>query len=208
MSQRRRRAADAMEKTLEVPVVLVTDNDLSSFTSAWPVHPAVPFLTPVHRADYFRIYFLLHYGGGYSDIKNHVESWRPHFKKIIASPSVWMVGVPELKGMNADLPGDNFPPDYYKKLMSNGWFIARPGNDFLCHVLKEQEVFLDTKLDALRAHPGTNLGRCCVTAAEQRQHEYPIGWVELLGMRMSHVSQWYHEHFEKIMKLPSVTDYI
>ena len=62
MSENRRRAAETMERALEVPVILVTEDNLNSFTK-WPVNPNVRFLSGNHQSDYFRIYFLLHYGG-------------------------------------------------------------------------------------------------------------------------------------------------
>jgi hypothetical protein len=62
MNDNRKRAADTMERILEVPVILVTTENLESFTK-WPVNPFVKYLSGNHQSDYFRIYFLLHYGG-------------------------------------------------------------------------------------------------------------------------------------------------
>ena len=62
MSENRKRAADTMERILELPVILVTAENIDSFTK-WPVNPNVKHLSGVHQSDYFRIYFVLHYGG-------------------------------------------------------------------------------------------------------------------------------------------------
>ena len=62
MSENRAKAFKSMEGTLQLPIILVYDDNVRDFLR-WPVHEAVWLLSGVHISDYFRIYFTLHYGG-------------------------------------------------------------------------------------------------------------------------------------------------
>ena len=62
MSENRARALRSMEEILQLPVILVYDDNVRDFLR-WPVHEAVWLLSGVHISDYFRVYFTLHYGG-------------------------------------------------------------------------------------------------------------------------------------------------
>jgi hypothetical protein len=178
---------------------------VSDFTR-WPVSPFVPFLSGVHRADYFRIYFMYHYGGGYTDVKNMGESWKPYFKEF-ENPDVWMVGVPEIRGGMAWPPGPHkWPGDnYWENMISNGFMIARANNEFLKEVHDMQNQILREKADALIAHPPPDPGRCCQGVDPKG---YPIGWAEILGELMAFKAQNYYTHFSRIMKFPPMGNYI
>ena len=108
-----------MREHMEVPIRLITTSNLHQYTK-WYVHPAVNFLSGVHKADYFRIYFLLYYGGGYSDIKRWRSSWKDAFDSF-NDPTTWVVGVPELRGGVASPPHKDFS-DSYDLLISNCFF--------------------------------------------------------------------------------------
>jgi hypothetical protein len=80
-----------------VPVCLVTESNLAQFNkSGSPMHP-VAFegaLSKNHLADYLRVYFMHHYGGGYHDVKPHAAaaSWADYFSAF-KNASLWMVGI-------------------------------------------------------------------------------------------------------------------
>jgi hypothetical protein len=62
LTTNRARALTVMENILGLPVILVGDLNIQSFLK-WPVHPDVPYLSGNHKSDYYRIYFMYHYGG-------------------------------------------------------------------------------------------------------------------------------------------------
>ena len=202
ISENRTRALRTIESILEVPVVHLTRSNITEFTK-WPVHPGIDFLSGVHKADYFRVYFMLHYGGGYTDIKHMVEPWGKYFEEFI-DPDVWMVGVPEIKGGVARRPGTNYSADYYTHMISNGFMLARQNNPFLVEVHRLQNEDLDMRYETLIAHPSPTDGRCCQGMDAKG---YPIRWAELCGELMAYAAQEYFSHFKRVMRMPSLKDY-
>jgi hypothetical protein len=67
---------------------VVTDNNIAFFTK-WYVHPGVQYLSGNHKADYFRVYFMYYYGGGYADIKRQVGSWQKYLAAFRDPMSRW-----------------------------------------------------------------------------------------------------------------------
>lgn len=201
LTENRARNLDAMEHKLQIPVRFVTLGNLSNYLH-WPVHDAVSYLSAVHKADYFRVYFCLYYGGGYADIKQMVEPWNLFFEKF-KDDQVWMIGVPEVPNGVASPPNVTFPADYYKKVISNGFFISRPNNSFLKTVHEMQNQLLDRYAEELKSHPAPS-DRCCFN----HENGYPIGWTELLGELMAVAAMNVSEHFSRVMKMPSLEGYI
>jgi len=124
MQGARRASKNALEQTVGVPLVLVTDANLDKYVlQEHPLHPAFPNLTPVHKSvraqapghrsmhsigsnatpppqDYLWAYFGHHYGGGFHDIKAPCGSWSPYFdrfsqRKAWSNASVWIFGLSE-----------------------------------------------------------------------------------------------------------------
>ena len=72
--------------------LLVTPRDLPEWEVLdAPFHPVVGALSYIHRADYFRAYFLHHHGGGYADLKRPTHDWNGVFDRMDAGDS-WMAG--------------------------------------------------------------------------------------------------------------------
>lgn len=51
-----------------------------------PIHEGFKYLTPVHQSDYFRIYCMHNFGGGWTDIKHFHYDFRPYFEKLYNDP--------------------------------------------------------------------------------------------------------------------------
>lgn len=201
MSPKRENALRSMESVLQVPVILLTKSNITQFLK-WSVHPAFQYLSDNHKSDYLRIYFMLHYGGGYSDIKHMVEPWRDYFNEF-KDPNVWIVGVPEMPGGVEVRPGINYPPDYYKSMISNGFMIARPNNRLLQEVHDIQDEILDKHSQALKENPSPQ-PRCCYGPPKG----YPLRWPELMGENMALVAGKYIGHLSRKMAMPSLSDYL
>lgn len=90
-----------------IDVVLVTPDNLPEFVLPdAPLHPAYGYLSAVHKSDYLRAYFMHHHGGGYSDVKKPLRSWRAAFARLGASSVHWSIGYREVAASAVpQLPG-------------------------------------------------------------------------------------------------------
>ncbi len=69
MSENLKNAIKSLQDTSGVPVKIVTQHNLADYiVPGYPLHEAYDHLSFVHKSDYLRCYFMLHYGGGYSDV--------------------------------------------------------------------------------------------------------------------------------------------
>ena len=88
MSPNRLKALTTMANSgLEV-IFLTKENIEGWVLDSDPLHPAFQYLSAIHRADYLRMYFMHHYGGGYSDIKNINHSWIAAAEKLKTSSRI------------------------------------------------------------------------------------------------------------------------
>ena len=71
MSDKRKKCLDSIKQNIGVKVILITPNNLDKYIlKDYPLHKSYKYLSEVHKSDYLRTYFMHHYGGGYTDIKN------------------------------------------------------------------------------------------------------------------------------------------
>ena len=61
-----------------------------------PIHEGFQYLSDHHQCDYFRLYMLHSFGGGYADIKHSHFDWNPYFKKLYDNPDKYAMGYPEI----------------------------------------------------------------------------------------------------------------
>ena len=201
MSERRRQSLKEMERNLKVPITLVTEENLKDYLK-WPVHPSVPHLSKIHQSDYYRIYFCLHYGGGYADIKPIQEDWRPHFQTLRKNPDIWVIGVPEIFQTVRNLTGEGEARNH-SKYIRQSWFIVKPNNAYFEAIHEEQNRLLDLKGELLLKHPPTH-DRCC----QRGENGYPFFWEELLGQVMCRKAPTFFKHIAPLMKVPSYEGYL
>ena len=189
MPDARRRALRTMSSS-KLDVCLITKNNLAQWeVKGNPIHPAYAYLSAVHRADYLRVYFMHHYGGGYSDIKNINDSWVPAVDDLINSNAfgvgykeVGPRGVAMLRSWKYILLVLN-----WKYLLGNGAYIFKPGTEFTKKWLERTEICLSRKLNELKSnparHPEDYKGR---KLSKEGGHlidysKYPLRWSEMLG---------------------------
>lgn len=168
------------------PVLLLTPANTSSWIKPdAPFHPAFPFLSEVHRADYLRVYLMHHWGGGYTDIKRTSASWRPHFAQLRAAPDAFGLGYSEIGPQGVahppDTDGDEMKADAHR-LIGNCAYIFRRNTAFTRRWLANTEAALDGKLAALRHHPAQHpADRLGITLPDGSTSQYPLRWAEVLG---------------------------
>ncbi len=155
MNENRQRSFELMKSNLGVPVCLVTKENLHEFVlPEYPLHPAFPFLSDVHKSDYLRIYLLHHYGGAWHDIKptnvNFSQVWDEFH-----DPEVYFVGRPEVKGGPAKVfdGNGNWMPDCWTDLVGCGWWVGRPRTPLSAELFQNINTLLDTNLELLKKYP-------------------------------------------------------
>lgn len=174
MTQNRLGCMYNLRTQTESNIILVTVDNLASFIKADdPLHEAYQYLSETHKCDYLRIYFMHHYGGGYTDIKSPRRSWAEAFQQMRDDPSKIINGYHE-KGEHAIA----YRPaaDKWAMLCGNGSYILRPYTELTYRWYKAMLAKMDEKLEELRSHPA-----CRVEDAKEWGSGYPLEWNEMLG---------------------------
>jgi len=173
MSRARLRGLMSLQSSCGVDVVLITPKNLDEYIVE-PLHQDYERLSLVHRSDYLRAYFMHHHGGGYSDIKPGLNSWRESFKCLGEN---YILGYREV-GRWAVAPCYSKPglrsklEKKWNSLVGCGAFICQPKTEFTREWLGEVEDTITLKRLALRAFPGNVMGD---------NPGYPLQWTEILG---------------------------
>ena len=175
MSASRQQCFNDAEAVLDGQLVLVSPAKLESFVKPeYPLHKAYPYLSLVHKADYLRCYFMHHYGGGYTDIKQHTQPWKPAFNLLRDSGS-WVVGYREVGKRGVAPVGGRLGGllrKNWRLLIGNCSYICKPYTSFTYDWYTEQHRRLDGFYDRLVENPGNVMGD---------NEGYPIRWTEILG---------------------------
>ena len=174
MTKNRLDCMNNLRTQTESNIILVTVDNLASYIKADdPLHEAYQYLSETHKCDYLRVYFMHHYGGGYTDIKSPRRSWAEAFRHMREDPTKIINGYHE-KGEYAIA----YRPFAHKweMLCGNGSYILRPYTSFTYRWYKAMLEKMDEKLVELRAHPATR-----VEDAKEWGTGYPLEWNEMLG---------------------------
>lgn len=122
MSDSRYKCYESILKNSNVEVVLVTDSNVLEFQiPERPFHPSFNLLSPVHKSDYLRPYFMYFYGGGYTDIKNTEYNWNPYFDLLDQSDKV-AIGYREKSPDDINYPAAKL---VYNEIIGTGVFAHK-----------------------------------------------------------------------------------
>lgn len=225
MSSNRRRCFESFAQTGLRPI-LVTAKELDSWIlPSHPLHEAYGLLSPVHRSDYLRAYFMHHYGGGYSDIKEHARSWLPTINQLAKSETYLGAGYREIRGGTVYLQHNridgrafvlsrsvnpltaafvtNLMRTVRPLLIGNGAFFFKKQTPYTKRWLGEVERRLDLLLPSLIAHPAQQV-RDSITSSSG----YPIPWSFLLGDISGPLGMAYSWRLLKTLPPPSFENYL
>lgn len=185
LTNNRKNAIQSIKNNCNAKFELVTKDNLSKYELAeHPFHPSFPYLSAVHKADYLRTYFMYFYGGGYTDIKPHTNSWLPLFRTLNQTHSAIAIGYPEETTKNIAYAKDfisflgnkrkinTHMRKNYHKLIGNGSYIFKPKTVFAKFWLYECERRLSLSHELLKKHPGNLYGN---------NPGYPLPWNSILG---------------------------
>jgi hypothetical protein len=185
MSDTRKICLENLKAISECTVVLVDPENLDQYIlKEHPLHPAYPYLSETHKADYLRTYFMNFHGGGYSDIKKTTGSWKQSFQDL-SNSEYWMCGYKEIENGVAYVPNK----DYWNELIGNGAYISKPRTPLTEEWYANMMTLLDTKLERLKQFPAKHPTDHC----NGNGKAYPIEWNEMLGRIFHNVSYKYKD---------------
>ena len=193
----RKKLIENMKNNIGVKVVLITCNNIHNYLK-YPIHPSVPYLSAIHKSDYFRIYFLLHYGGAYYDIKNINEDFSIYFDILDDDQYTTVIGAQEIKD------GIDYPPnmehrkEWYPYLIVNCAFVAKPYTNYMKEFQEKQHEILDKYYQKLKNRSDLDISPPLREPA--KWDNYPVRWAEILGEIHSYIGMKYRKNTRKIMK--------
>jgi hypothetical protein len=225
MSDNRKRGWDSFPTTGLEPI-LVTAHTLDRWTvPEHPLHEAYEFLSPTHRADYLRPYFMYFHGGGYADIKVQRESWSLAVERLLRSKRLIAAGYREVRGGTVWLQDNRVHgkvyvlsravPNFVVKfatnamraarplMIGNGAYYFKPGSAFARLWLAEAERRLDMLLPDLRRNPARD--------ARDRQGSgsgYPVPWSFILGDIFHPLSLAFSPFLSRDLPRPAFENYL
>jgi hypothetical protein len=185
MSEARSKCLLSIQRKLGCPSMHITLESLSRWCHPeFPLHPAFPYLSAVHRSDYMRCYLLHVYGGGYTDVKETTVSWCQFFDALASSPST-VLGYTEIGAHGVARVGGQLEAtlkENWQKLIGMCAMILKPRTEFTHSWYSQLHRVLDGKLAELKAnparHPQDHRG---AQFTDGTVSPYPIYWTEILG---------------------------
>jgi hypothetical protein len=183
MPSTRFKALKSMENS-GLNVVFIDSNNIQKWILPdHPLNPAYEYLCAIHRADYLRVYFMHHYGGGYCDIKYINKSWLESYQKLIDSEKM-CVGYREVSPLQVARVRSWLYPFIlwnWKKLLGNCAYIFKPNSAMTSLWLHRTEELLNKKYQYLKINPAIIPEEYKGKLVNGKQSNYPLRWSELLG---------------------------
>lgn len=200
--RRRENLAQLVRVQQGIEVVLVSPETLDDWiVPGFPLHPAYPNLSLVHRSDYLRAYLLHHHGGGYADIKRSRSRWSEVFTAFESS-DCWLAGYTEAHRLLVPLVGGSLERDLKRasrQLLGYGTLLARPRTALTEGWMSRVHVVLDHQAVALASFPGNVRGD---------NTGYPLAWTEILANVVAPLTWRYRDNVMHDDRLrPVLKDY-
>jgi hypothetical protein len=183
MPPSRRAALNTLLKT-GLEVIFITKENLDEWiVQDDKLHHSYANLSAIHRADYLRMYFMHHYGGGYCDIKNNRNSWLKSYDELYSGNKL-AVGYPEIGWKGVAMVGGF---EYIKliinsnKLIGNCAYIFKSKTKFTTEWHEKTTGILDFLSDELARNPANHPEDFRGKKIGGVESKYPLHWSQLLG---------------------------
>jgi len=235
MSENRKSSLEKLKNLSECEIIFITRDTLQHYIlPEYPLHEGFKYLSEIQQGDYLKCYFMHHYGGGYSDIKQTIGSWVPFFDRLYSNHDLYAIGYQEREvGHVARLencilkPSDSkFCRDFTlsddglswsSEHIRNNWFKLIGNGNFICKkntpLTKDWWDGLNEKMDGyleyLKQNPA-KWGRDCynhINPTTGEKSNYPIKWAVLNGNIFHPLTLKYSSNIEKNFYYPIMTNY-
>jgi FkbM family methyltransferase len=176
MSENRKKCLNNLRNNTDANVLLIDVYNYEDYIlQIAPLHPAFPYLSETHKADYLRAYFMHYYGGGYSDIKYATGSWLASFDEMSDPGNINIIcGYKEIGPHGVPVAELR---EHWEALIGGGCYIAKPNTEFTKKWYNRMVEVLDKKLEALKQNPAKHPQDC-----SEEGTGYPLAWQEILGV--------------------------
>jgi hypothetical protein len=212
MSAKRLIALNGIFQKIGVPFCLLNSETVLGWEKQdAPFHSAVKYLSSVHKSDYYRAYFMHHYGGGYTDIKQPQVNWMPFFKELDKSTQKIALGYTELRPTGVAI-NPNFLElnirDHYRKLIGMCSYIMRPNTELTSDYLNGVHEILDENQKVLAYFPAKSAYDNADGWFTNIKTGYPLRWTQI-GSEVYHYCLLKHSDglIQNDAICPFVTDY-
>ena len=202
---KRKRSLKQLKENIGVPLILITPKELDEYILPdFPLHPAYKYLSYIQKSDYLRCYFMHHYGGGYTDIKECTSSWNEAFDMLNNSDK-YIIGYPEGSHFGVCVKStygviSNDLQNYWRYVAGAGAYIHKPYTKYTEEWYNELLSRMDYYARALKANPGD----------ERRRDNlgYPIRWTDIAGnITQPLFLKYNHKVIQSSIILPNFADY-
>jgi hypothetical protein len=179
----------------DVEIRLITYDNIGSYLK-FPIHPAVPYLSSKHKADYFRIYFLLLYGGISCNISQINNNFTEYIDKINLDDKISIGGFLEKEDNVSYPPNLEYRKKWYPYLISDSCLISKPNSNYIKEIHQNQHKILDKYYNILIKRP--KLGLLPPKTVPVKHDSYPLRLEEILGELNSLIGMKYRKSTLKI----------
>ena len=211
MSNNREQALLSIVRSVGCAHVHITHSTIPQWVHPeFPLHPAFPLLSDVHKSDYFRSYLLHVYGGGYSDVKHTTKNWLPFFNTLSDSDAL-ALGYEEIGPHGVAPVGGILEVEMkqnFSKLIGFCSMIFRPRtiltSDWYHSILRSMDFHFEGLSNNPARHPQDHFGAAFTDGSVSK---YPLKWTEIGGDIFHPLV---YQHHQKILKLdiaPSFQNY-
>lgn len=195
MSVNRKKCLDIMIKHVGVEIILITEHNLNEWEiQNYPIHSHFKYLSATQKSDYLRSYFMYHYGGGYSDIKQCYYDWNMYFEMLNDSYCD-VIGYAEKSSRDIAYP---LHKNLYNKMIGCGQFIFKPKSEYAEEWHTEVNEILNKFSNELEKNPATDNYPQAVrgTIIENNgriYNDYPFEWAKFSGTYHKVQPKYFHK---------------
>ena len=211
MSQSRKACFNSI-KNRNTNTILITEENLSKFIMKKdPLHKGYKFLSPTHKSDYLRSYFMYHYGGVYTDIKKQEFTYDEYYNLLELERELYCLGAPQTAPSQiANCKETLLTRKEFHKFSGCCNFMFRKGTFMALEWKKTINLKLDSVYHTLKNNSGLYHPRATKYGAQGERIEprgYPLGWTEIHGDVFHPLSYKYSDKIKNILPHLSKENY-
>jgi calcineurin-like phosphoesterase family protein len=235
LSENRKKSLETMKIAPGGNIVFIDKNNLKDYIlTEHPLHEGYQYLSPIQKGDYLKCYFMHHYGGGYSDIKQTSKPWTEYFDRLGKDKNLYAIGYSErapnhvayledcrldpqesIKCRTNTLSEDGKSwtsqhlTNNWTKLIGCGLMICRKNTPFTRDWWEALNEKMDGYLEELKKYPAQwpRDSHNHVNPNTGEKSKYPIAWAVLHGHVYHPLTLKYHKNIDQDLTYPVMSNY-